>query len=74
MSTPKKVLFIRLDIPAVGIVVLGVSLAESRAFQYTYRFGLSSSSLTRDQITEYCINQAIETEKWRTQSLLEQFS
>jgi hypothetical protein len=67
VSTPKKVLFIGLGILALGIVVFTIGLQRSPAlwqtFQCGYDLSLNNSSLTRDQISEYCNNQNIETEK-----------
>jgi uncharacterized membrane protein YeiB len=66
VSTPKKVLFIGLGILAVGIVVLMIGLLQSPAFWQTFQCGydlsLKNSSLTRDQISEYCNNQILKTE------------
>jgi hypothetical protein len=66
VSTPKKVLFIGLGILALGIIVLTFGLQRSPAFWQTfqcgYDLGLNNSSLTRDQIGEYCNNQIIKTE------------
>ena len=62
MSTPKNVLFIGLSILAVGIVVLALSLPQSLTFRCAYNLGRNNSSLTQDQIIEYCNNQNIETE------------
>jgi preprotein translocase subunit Sec61beta len=66
VSTPKKVLFIGLGILALGIVVFTIGLQRSPAFWQTfqcgYDLGLNNSSLTRDQISEYCNNQILKTE------------
>src|SRR5215212_2030898 len=66
VSTPKKVLFIGLSIVALGIVVLALGLQRSPAFWQTfqcgYDLGLNNSSLTQDQISEYCNNQILKTE------------
>ena len=62
VSTPKKVLFIGLGILATGIVALALSLSQSLTFQCAYNLGRNNSSLTQDQIIEYCNNQNIETE------------
>jgi preprotein translocase subunit Sec61beta len=62
VSTPKKVLFIGLGVLALGIVVLALSLPQSLTFQCAYNLGRKNSSLTQDQIIEYCNNQNIETE------------
>src|SRR5215208_6550647 len=66
MSTPKKVLFIGLGTLALGIVVFTIGLQRSPAlwqtFQCGYDLSLNNSSLTRDQISEYCNNQILKTE------------
>ena len=66
VSTPKKVLFIGLGILALGIVVFTIGLQRSPAFWQTfqcgYDLGLNNSSLTQDQISEYCNNQILKTE------------
>jgi preprotein translocase subunit Sec61beta len=62
VSTPKKILFIGLGILVLGIVVLAVSLPQSLTFRCAYNLGRNNSSLTQDQIIEYCNNQNIETE------------
>jgi LPXTG-motif cell wall-anchored protein len=62
VSTPKKVLVIGLGILALGVVVLALNLSQSHTFRCAYDLGLSNSSLTQDQIVEYCNNQNIETE------------
>src|ERR671918_406258 len=66
VSTPKKVLFIGLGILALGIVVFTIGLQRSPAlwqtFQCGYDLSLNNSSLTRDQISEYCNNQILKTE------------
>ena len=67
MSTsPKKVLFIGLGILVVGITVLALGLQQSpalwQAFQCGYDLGINNSSLTRDQISEYCNNQILGTQ------------
>ena len=65
MSTPKKVLFIGLGILALEIVVFIIGLERSPAFWQTfqcgYDLGLNNPSLTRDQISEYCNNQILNT-------------
>jgi uncharacterized membrane protein len=66
VSTPKKVLFIGVGVLSVGIVVFTIGLQRSPAFWQTfqcgYDLGLNNSSLTRDQISEYCNNQILKTE------------
>ena len=67
VSTPNKVLFIGLGILAVGIVVLVIGLLQSpaiwKALQCGYDLSLNNSTLTRDQISEYCSNnQTLKTE------------
>src|ERR687889_655109 len=66
VSTPKKVLFIGLGILALGIVVFTIDLQRSpllwQTFQCGYDLGLNNSSLTQDQISEYCNNQILKTE------------
>jgi hypothetical protein len=66
VSTPNKVLFIGLGILALGIVVLSSAIQQSPAFWQTfqcgYDLGLNNSSLTQDQISEYCNNQILKTE------------
>jgi hypothetical protein len=66
VSTPKKVLFIGLGILALGIVVFTIGLQRSpllwQTFQCGYDLGLNNSSLTQDQISEYCNNQILKTE------------
>ena len=62
VSTPKKVLFIGLGILVLGIVVLAISLPQSLTFRCAYNLGRNNSSLTPNQIIEYCNNQNIETE------------
>src|ERR687889_1801306 len=62
ISTPKKVLFIGLGILALGVVVVALSPSQSFTFQCAYNLGRNNSSLTQDQIIEYCNNQNIETE------------
>ena len=66
VSTPKKVFFIGLGILALGTVVLAMGLERSPAFWQTfqcgYDLGINNSSLTRDQIREYCNNQILKTE------------
>src|SRR5919107_6188260 len=62
VSTPKKVLVIGLGILALGVVVAALSLSQSLTFQCAYNLGRNNSSLTQDQIIEYCNNQNIETE------------
>ena len=64
-SLPKKVLFIGLGILALGIVVLTLGLLQSPAlwqvFQCGYDLGINNSSLTQEQISEYCNNNQILT-------------
>jgi hypothetical protein len=62
VSTPKKIFFIGLGMLELGIVLLSLSLPQSAIFRCAYDLGLNNSSLTQDQIIEYCINQNIETE------------
>jgi hypothetical protein len=62
ISTPKKVLLIGLGILILGIVVLALSLPQSLTFRCAYHLGRNNSSLTQDQVIEYCNNQNIETE------------
>ena len=62
VSTPKKVLFIGLGILVLGTVVLTLSLPQSLTFRCAYNFGRNHSSLTQDQVIEYCDNQNIDTE------------
>jgi len=66
VSTLKKVLFIGLGMLALGIVVFTIGLQRSPAFWQTfqcgYDLGRNNSSLTRDQISEYCNNQILKTE------------
>ena len=69
MSTPKNVLLIGLRVPVLGIVVLALSLPQSSIFRCTSDLSLKNSSLTQDQIIEYCNNQTIETEKRREVNL-----
>jgi hypothetical protein len=63
MSIPKKVLFIGLGILALGILVLTLGLLQSpalwQAFQCGYDLGINNSSLTQEQISEYCNNNQI---------------
>jgi hypothetical protein len=54
-------LFIRLSILVVGIVVLALNIPQSLTFRCAYNLGRNNSSLTQDQIIEYCNNQNIET-------------
>jgi hypothetical protein len=65
-TSSKKVLFIGLGILVVGITVLALGLQQSpalwQAFQCGYDLGINNSSLTRDQISEYCNNQILTTE------------
>jgi hypothetical protein len=65
VSIPKKVLFIGLGILALGIVVLTLGLLQSpalwQAFQCGYDLGINNSSLTQEQISEYCNNNQILT-------------
>jgi hypothetical protein len=65
VSIPKKVLFIGLGIIALGIVVLTLGLLQSpalwQAFQCGYDLGINNSSLTQEQISEYCNNNQILT-------------
>jgi len=64
-SLPKKVLFIGLGILALGIVVLILGLLQSptlwQAFKCGYDLGINNSSLTQEQISEYCNNNQILT-------------
>jgi hypothetical protein len=66
VSTPKKALFIGLGILALGIVLFTIGLQRSptfwQTFQCGYDLGLNNSSLTQDQISEYCNNQILKTE------------
>ena len=66
VSTPKKVLFIGLGILVLGIVVLAIGLLQYpaiwEAFQCGYDLSLNNSSLTRDQISDYCNNQTLKTQ------------
>jgi hypothetical protein len=62
ISTPKKVLFIGLGILALGVVVVALSPSQSLTFKCAYNLGRNNSSLTQDQIVEYCNKQNIETE------------
>jgi hypothetical protein len=66
VSTSKKVLFIGLGILAVGIVIIALGLQRSptlwQTFQCGYDLSLNNSSLTQDQISEYCNNQILKTE------------
>ena len=65
VSIPKKVLFIGLGILALGIVVLILGLLQSptlwQAFKCGYDLGINNSSLTQEQISEYCNNNQILT-------------
>src|SRR5215208_248467 len=65
-SLPKKVLFIGLGILALGIVVLILGLLQSptlwQAFKCGYDLGINNSSLTQEQISEYCNNQILTIE------------
>ena len=60
VSTSKKVLFIGLGILALRIVVLTIGTQRSstlwQTFQCGYDLGINNSSLTQDQISEYCNN------------------
>ena len=66
MSIPKKVSLIGLGILALGIIVLALGIQQSprswEALQCGYDFGLNNSSLSIDQISEYCNNQILEPE------------
>ena len=62
VCTPKKVLVIGLGILALGVVVVALSLSQSLTFKCAYNLGRNNSSLTQDQIVEYCNKQNIETE------------
>ncbi len=66
MSIPKKVLFIGLGILALGIIVLTLGLLQTpalwQAFQCGYDLGINNSSLTQEQISEYCNNQILTIE------------
>jgi hypothetical protein len=60
-------LFIGLGILVLGIVLLTLGLVQSpafwQAFQCGYDLSLNNSTLTRDQISEYCSNnQTLKTE------------
>jgi hypothetical protein len=59
-------LFIGLGILVLGIVLLTLGLVQSpafwQAFQCGYDLSLNNSSLTQDQINEYCNNQTIKIE------------
>ena len=55
-------MFVGLGIFAAGIVVLALSLSQSLTFQCAYNLSRNNSSLTQDQIVEYCNKQNIETE------------
>ena len=59
-------MFIGLGILALGIGVFTIDLQQSPAFWQTfqcgYDLGLNNSSLTQDQISEYCNNQILKTE------------
>ena len=61
ISTSKKVLFIGLGILAVGIVIIALGLPQSLTFRCAYNLGRNNSSLTQDQIIEYCNNQILKT-------------
>ena len=65
VSIPKKVLFIGLGILALGIVVLILGLLQSptlwQVFKCGYDLGINNSSLTQEQISEYCNNNQILT-------------
>src|SRR5215212_1153990 len=73
VSTPKKVLFIGVGVLSVGIVVFTIGLQRSPAFWQTvqcgYDLGLNNSSLTQDQISEYCNNQILKTENIEEEDL-----
>ena len=66
MSTRRKVLFIGLGILTLGIVILTLGVLLSpvlrQTFQCGYDLSLNNSSLTREQISEYCNNQIPETD------------
>ena len=66
MSTRRKVLFIGLGILTLGIVILTLGVLLSpvlrQTFQCAYDLSLNNSSLTREQISEYCNNQIPETD------------
>jgi len=70
-ASPKKVLFIGLGILPLGIVLLTLGPLQSPAlwqiFQCGYDLGINNSSLTQEQISEYCNNNnqilAIENEE-----------
>jgi hypothetical protein len=74
LSTPKKVLFIGLSILALGIVVLTLGLLQSPAlwqvFQCGYDLGINNSSLTQEQISEYCNNQILTIENEEAAGLI----
>ncbi len=64
-ASPKKVLFIGLGILPLGIVVLTLGPLQStalwQAFRCGYDLGINNSSLTQEQISEYCNNNQILT-------------
>ena len=66
MSIPKKLLFIGLGILALGIVVLTLGLLQTpalwQAFRCGYDLGINNSSLTQEQISQYCNNQILTIE------------
>jgi hypothetical protein len=73
MSTPNKISFVGLGILAPGIVVFTIGLQQSPAlwqtFQCGYDLGLNNSSLTQDQISEYCNNRILKTENVEDEDL-----
>src|SRR5215208_2841537 len=73
-SLPKKVLFIGLGILALGIVVLILGLLQSptlwQAFKCGYDLGINNSSLTQEQISEYCNNQILTIENEEAAGLI----
>ncbi|HKG31799.1 MAG TPA: hypothetical protein VKA91_11050 [Nitrososphaeraceae archaeon] len=64
---------IGLGILALGIVVFTIGFQQSPAFWQTfqcgYNLGLNDSSLTQDQISEYCNNQILKTENVEEEDL-----
>ena len=74
VSIPKTVLFIGLGILALGIVVLILGLLQSptlwQAFQCGYDLGINNSSLTQEQISEYCNNQILTIENEEAAGLI----
>jgi hypothetical protein len=64
VSTPKKVFLVGLGVLSTGIVVIGLQQSPAlwQTFQCGYDLSLNNSSLTRDQINEYCNNQVRDAE------------